>query len=59
MPTFSTRVNDGGEYRHRLYTYPELLDIIDRYGLPQDWNAHGEQDSGRFIQNNRKALPAG
>ncbi len=59
MPTFSPRVNDGREFRHRLYTYPELLDIIDRYGLPQDWNADGEQGSGRFIQNNRKALPAG
>ena len=37
-PTFSGKINDGKEYRNRLYTYDEILTIIDRYGLPQDWN---------------------
>ena len=37
-PTFSGKIRDGKEYRNRLYTYDEILPIIDRYGLPQDWN---------------------
>ncbi len=36
FPTFSPHVTDGLEYRQMVYTYPEILDIIDRYGLPQD-----------------------
>ncbi len=27
-PTFSNRVNDGKEYRKKLYTYDEILEII-------------------------------
>lgn len=34
-PTFSGKVKDGKEYRNRLYTYDEILGIIDKYGLPQ------------------------
>ena len=37
-PTFSGKIRDGKEYRNRLYTYDEILSVIDRYGLPQDWN---------------------
>ena len=44
-PTFSDRINDGKEYRKKLYTYEEILGIIDKYGLPQDWN-----DDGRYGQ---------
>lgn len=36
FPTFSERVTDGLEYRKTVYTYDEILDIIQRYGLPQD-----------------------
>ena len=37
-PTFSGRTKDGREYRNRLYSYDEILGIIDKYGLPQIWN---------------------
>ena len=37
-PTFSGKIRDGKEYRNRLYTYEEILPVIDRYGLPQHWN---------------------
>ncbi len=37
-PTFSGKVKDGKEYRNRLYTYNEILGIIEKYGLPQVWN---------------------
>lgn len=49
-PTFSDRVNDGKEYRKKLYTYEEILGIIDRYGLPQDWNNDGAFGPERYIE---------
>ena len=38
-PTFSGKIKDGKEYRNRLYTFDEIPEIIDRYGLPQIWNS--------------------
>ena len=49
-PTFSDRVDDGREYRKTLYTYPEILRIIDKYGLPQDWNPDGVYGPERYIE---------
>lgn len=50
MPAFSPLVNDGKEYRKKLYTYEEILDIIHRYGLPQDWNDDGRRGPERYIE---------
>ena len=50
MPTFSPTINDGREYRHQLYTYKEILKIIDKYGLPQDWNDDGKYGPERYIE---------
>lgn len=47
-PTFSDKINDNKEYRKKLYTYDEILDIIDRYGLPQDWNSDGIFGTERY-----------
>lgn len=41
-PTFSPIVTDGKEYRKRLYDYNGILDIISRYGLPQQNKHSGE-----------------
>lgn len=49
-PTFSDRINDGKEYRKKLYTYDEILKIIDKYGLPQDWNNDGTFGPERYIE---------
>ncbi|WP_310602015.1 hypothetical protein [Anaerosporobacter sp.] len=49
-PTFSPRVNDGKEYRKKLYTYDEILEIIEKYGLPQDWNDDGQYGPERYIE---------
>lgn len=35
FPTFSDKVNDGLEYRKTVYTYDEILGVIEKYGLPQ------------------------
>ena len=50
MPTFSPRVNDGKEYRRQVYTYEEILQIIKKYGLPQDWNDDGAHGPERYIE---------
>ena len=50
IPTFSPSIQDGKEYRHQLYTYPEILDVIARYGLPQDWNDDGKHGPERYIE---------
>jgi hypothetical protein len=49
-PTFSPIVNDGREYRKKLYTYNEILKVIDKYGLPQEWNSDGRFGSERYIE---------
>lgn len=49
-PTFSPRVNDGKEYRKKLYTYDEILGIIEKYGYPQDWNNDGKYGPERYIE---------
>ncbi len=39
FPTFSPNVTDNLEYRRQVYTYQEILSIIEKYGMPQDfWN---------------------
>ncbi len=50
MPTFSPSINDGKEYRKKLYTYEEILKVIEKYGLPQDWNDDGKLGPERYIE---------
>lgn len=49
-PTFSPIVNDQKEYRKKLYTYEEILKMIDKYGLPQEWNSDGKFGPERYIE---------
>jgi hypothetical protein len=51
-PVFSPRPNkmDGKEYRKRLYTYDEILEVIKKYGLPQDLNDDGRYGPERYIE---------
>lgn len=49
-PTFSPRVTDGKEYRKKMYLYDDILKIIDKYGLPQSWNADGKYGPERYIE---------
>lgn len=49
-PTFSSRINDGKEYRKKLYTYEEILAIIEEYGLPQEWNDDGKFGPERYVK---------
>jgi len=51
-PVFSEGAHkmDDKEYRRKLYTYDEILKIIDKYGLPQDWNGDGKHGPERYIE---------
>ncbi len=49
-PTFSPKVNDTKEYRKKIYMYDEILGIIKKYGLPQDWNNDGKFGPERYIE---------
>jgi hypothetical protein len=44
------RVQDGKPYRRQVYVLDELADVIQRYGLPQEWNADGARGPERYIE---------
>jgi len=50
MPTFSHRITDNKEYRKKIYFYEEILEIIEKYGLPQNWNDDGKFGPERYIE---------
>jgi hypothetical protein len=50
FPTFSPRVQDGREYRNKVYTCEEILPVIAKYGMPQQWNPGGEHGPERYIE---------
>ena len=50
FPTFSPRVNDGREYRRKVYDYEGIKKIIEKYGLPQIWNSDGSHGPERYIE---------
>jgi len=51
-PVFSEMAHrmDDKEYRRKLYTYDEILKIIDKYGLPQDYNDDGAFGPERYVE---------
>lgn len=44
------RYDDGKPYRGEVYTMTEISQLIDRYGVPQDWNADGSRGPERYIE---------
>ena len=52
FPTFSPwpRDDDWKEYRRKLYTYEEILEVIKKYDLPQKWNADGQHGPERYVE---------
>jgi len=52
FPVFSdTRHKmDDKEYRRKLYVYDEILELIAKYGLPQNWNDDGVHGPERYIE---------
>lgn len=52
FPVFSDNRHkmDDKEYRRQLYTYDEILLLIEKYGLPQAWNEDGSHGPERYIE---------
>ncbi|SDW78269.1 hypothetical protein [Paenibacillus sp. CF384] len=44
------RFNDDRAYRKQVYTRLEIENIIEQYGLPQQWNADGAFGPERYIE---------
>lgn len=44
------RYEDGKPYRKQVYTKDEIREVIAKYGLPQEWNKHGDRGSERYIE---------
>jgi hypothetical protein len=38
------------EYRGQVYTRTEMMDLIQKYGLPQEWNREGICGPERYIE---------
>ena len=48
MPTFNFK--DGKEYREKVYDYEGILKVIEKYGLPQEWNDDGRYGPERYVE---------
>ncbi|MNZ50759.1 hypothetical protein D3C78_685530 [compost metagenome] len=44
------RYPDGKAYRKQVYNKDEIIEIIQEYGLPQEWNSNGENGPERYIE---------
>lgn len=41
---------DGKPYRGQVYTWNEVTEVIERYGLPQVWNPDGKGGPERYVE---------
>lgn len=44
------RYQDGKPYRNQVYTWDEMVHVIEEFGMPQEWNANGEKGPERYIE---------
>ena len=50
FPVFNTRLDKGEEYRNQVYTYDEIVKIIEKYGLPQSPAKQHEFKSECYVE---------
>lgn len=50
VPTFMEEFQDGKEYRSRVYTLPEIRELIGRYGMPNVWNTFEALGPENYIE---------
>lgn len=41
---------DDRPYRKQVYTQAEIVTVIDKFGLPQEWNSKGDKGPERYIE---------
>ncbi|WP_062106395.1 hypothetical protein [Bacillus niameyensis] len=44
------RYNDGKFYRGQVYMLDEIYQVINKCGLPQEWNSEGDKGPERYIE---------
>ncbi|CAH1198917.1 hypothetical protein PAECIP111893_01167 [Paenibacillus plantiphilus] len=44
------RYEDGKVYRGQVYTLDEIGRVINRFGLPQQWNPQGDHGPERYVE---------
>lgn len=44
------RYKDNKPYRGKVYTLNEIEEIVNIYGLPQEWNSDGKKGPDRYIE---------
>jgi len=44
------RVEDGKPYRKKVYTRDSIRQVVEQFGWPQQWNAHGHYGPERYIE---------
>jgi hypothetical protein len=44
------RYLDGKPYRKQVYNKDEIVEIINEYGFPQNWNSNGNNGPERYIE---------
>ncbi len=44
------RYEDDRPYRKQIYTKREIIQVIDEFGLPQEWNCNGEKGPERYVE---------
>lgn len=47
---FASNFSDAKPYRRQVYTFDEILHVIEEFGMPQQWNANGEKGPERYIE---------
>ncbi|MGE6575445.1 hypothetical protein ACQKFM_11020 [Paenibacillus xylanexedens] len=44
------RFDDAKPYRKQIYTKDEIMEVIQFYGWPQEWNRKGDKGPERYIE---------
>ncbi|MFC7680749.1 hypothetical protein [Paenibacillus sp. GCM10028914] len=44
------RFEDNKPYRKQIYTKQEIMEVIKKFGLPQEWNRYGDKGPERYIE---------
>lgn len=44
------RYQDDKPYRGKVYVKNEILQLVDEFGWPQDWNKDGRHGPERYIE---------
>lgn len=50
VPTFMSEFQDGKEYRSQVYTLNEIQELIDKYGMPNQWNTFEKFGPENYIE---------